>query len=136
MHEAENGSFVPTVLWPTTMNFPTFDACCFDKDGDVHALQMTIADTHVLKKNGAFQTKEHLSKIETAKKPYKAVFVVPKDEMRVGHKKQAFTGNVMKKKQIIMAEAKATKAMNQSFKQWVIELEPQRCWNATLSVNH
>lgn len=121
---AENGTFVPKVLWPTTTNFPTFDAYYFDKDGDVCALQMTIADTHVLKNNGAFQTREYLTGIQTAKKPYKAVFVVPKDEMRVGYKKQAFTGNVMKGKQIIMAEAEATKVMNQCFKQWVIELEP------------
>lgn len=120
---AENGTFVPNVLWPTTTNFPTFDAYYFDKGGDVCALQMTIADTHVLKNNGAFQTKEYLSRIKTAKKPYKAVFVVPKDELRAGYKKQAFTGNVMKGKQISMAEAQATKTMNQCFKQWVIELE-------------
>lgn len=120
---AENGTFVPNVLWPTTTNFPTFDAYYFDKDGDIYALQMTIADTHVLKNNGAFQTKEYLSKIRTAKTPYKAVFVVPKDELKAGYKKQAFTGNVMQGKQIIMAEAQATKTMNQCFKQWVIELE-------------
>ena len=102
---------------------PSFDAYYFDKHGDVCALQMTIADTHVLKNNGAFQTKEYLSRIKTAKKPYKAVFVVPKDELRAGYKKQAFTGNVMKGKEIVMAEAQATKTMNQCFKQWVIELE-------------
>ena len=52
------------------------------------------------------------------------VFVVPKDELRAGYKKQKFTGNVTKGKHVIMAQDEATKAMNQCFEQWVIELEP------------
>ena len=85
---------------------------------------MTIAKTHELKNQGAFQTKKYFEKVESASVPYKAVFVVPKDELRQTYRTQAFTGNIKKGKTITMEEAEAKKMMEVSFRQWVIELGP------------
>ena len=119
--KATNGSWVPQLLWPPTTNFPTFDAYYFHTDGEVYALQMTIALTHQLKNSGAFQTKEYLKKIETATAPYKAVFVVPSN--RVTYKKQKFTGRVTKGENVLFSEAEASALMNKQFQQWAIDLD-------------
>ena len=117
--KAADNSWTPRLLWPTTTNFPTFDAYYFHTDGDVYALQMTISSKHPLNNNGAFQTKNYLDKLgETVTPPYKAVFVVPQG--RATFKAQNFTGSVSKGGE--MDEKDAVALMNQSFQQWAVEL--------------
>jgi hypothetical protein len=120
--KAGDGSWVPTMLWLTTTNFPTFDAYYFDASGDVYALQTTIAEKHELKNNGAFQTQTYLEKIGTAKAPYKVVFVVPKGGRKTLTSKQAFKGNVLEGKKTLMKEADATEMMDGKFEQWLMKI--------------
>lgn len=125
MKDGAGDTWVPRLLWPTTTNFPTFDAFYFHKAGDVYALQMTIAVNHGLKNNGALQTQKYLDGIKAAK-PYKAVFVVPHvapGDIKKCNKRQPFEGNVTNGKTKVMDAAKATPLMNKSFKQYVIEVE-------------
>merc|ERR1712032_821866 len=104
-----NGSYIATLLWPTTTNFPAFDCFYFHTDGKVYPLQMTIANIHVLKNSGAFNAKKYLDGLSGLMKPYPAVFVVPLENART-YAAQIFKGNVDKK----------PKDMTQFFDQWVI----------------
>jgi hypothetical protein len=95
----DDDSWQAKVLWPLTSNFSTFDCFYFHTDGEIYRpLQMTIAQT-TIKNNGAYQTMEYLDKIDTCKRPYKAVFVCPWGKDRI--KRQKFTGNVTDGKQIL-----------------------------------
>jgi len=119
--KAEDDSWLAKVLWPLTSNFPTFDCFYFHTDGEVYPLQMTIAKTtHDLKNNGAYQTMEYLNKIDTCKRPYKAVFICPKENTRI--KRQKFTGNVKDGKQVLVEEKAAAKMMDKAFQQWILQL--------------
>jgi hypothetical protein len=120
--KADDGSWVPIMLWPTTTNFPTFNAYHFDASGDVYALQMTINEKHELENNGAFQTQKYLENIDTAKPPYKAVFVVRKGGFKSLTIKQAFKGNVVEGKNTGMEEAVATEMMGGESEQWLMKI--------------
>jgi hypothetical protein len=78
----DDDSWQAKVLWPLTSNFPSFDCFYFHTDGEIYPLQITIATIHELKNTGAYQTMKYLERIETCKRPYKAVFVCPYE--RVG----------------------------------------------------
>jgi hypothetical protein len=109
------------LLWPTTTNFPTFDAFYFHTDGEVYALQMTIASDHPLRNGGAYQVAKYFSHIDSAKVPYPAVFVVPSSVI-AGYKKQKFIGSVLNGKKVVVEEEDAAKQMHALFEQWVIRL--------------
>jgi hypothetical protein len=82
---------------------------------------MTIAKTtHDLKNNGAHQTMKYLGEIETCERPYKAVFICPKGKTRI--KKQKFSGNVQDGKVVLVDEKTATKMMDETFEQWILQL--------------
>ena len=119
----DGDQWTPKLLWPTTSNFPTFDAYYFAGNGDIYSLQMTIAKNHGLKNNGAYQTKEYLDSIEASGKPYKAIFVVPKGSLSKVTRPQAFEGSVTKGKKKIMEAEEATALMNETFRQYVIEMD-------------
>ena len=119
--KADDGSWQAKVLWPTTSNFSTFDCFYFHTDGEVYPLQMTIArKTHDLKNNGAYQTMEYLKKINTCKRPYKAVFVCPKEYTPL--KRQKFTGNVKDGEKVLIEEKGAAEMMDKAFEQWILQL--------------
>lgn len=119
---SSGGGWSPKLLWPTTTNFPTFDAAYFHTDGEVYALQMTIAKKHELKNNGTHQMMEYLDKIDTAKKPYNAVFVIPGQDWMT-FKRQAFSGDVIEGKNCVSPAKQATPMVNENFRQWVIQLD-------------
>jgi hypothetical protein len=108
------------VLWPLTSNFPTFDSFYFHTDGEVYPLQMTIATIHELRNTGAYQTMKYLERIETCKRPYKAVFVCPCENYRI--KRQKFTGNIKDGKKEIFENKAATEVMDENFEQWVLRI--------------
>jgi hypothetical protein len=117
----DDDSWLAKVLWPVTRNFLTFDCFYFHTDGEVFPLQMTIAKTtHDLKNNGAHQTMKYLDKIETCARPYKAVFICPEGETRI--KKQKFSGNVKDGKEMLVVEKAATKMVDKTFEQWILQL--------------
>jgi hypothetical protein len=124
VHVIKDGSnsYEPKFLWPLTSNFPTFDCFYFHTDGDVFPFQMTVAaKTHELKNTGAHQTMKYLANIRTCKRPYKAVFVCPK-ENDDPIKKQKFVGPVRNGKTSIIEEKAATEKMNGTFQQWILQL--------------
>jgi hypothetical protein len=124
VHVEAEDSFESRLLWPTTNNFPTFDAYYFHTDGDVYPMQMTIACKkgklfHTLNRGGAFQTKRYLESIKSCLKKYKAIFVVPKDSMQ--WEKQNFVGQVTIKKKAL-TEEKAQEVVDSNYEQWVLPL--------------
>ena len=109
------------LLWPTTTNFPTFDAFYFHTDGEVYALQMTISSHHPLTNGGAYQASQYFFNIKSAQSPYPAVFVAP-PSVTAGYPKQPFTGIVLNRNKVVMAEVDAVRQMDNLFEQWVLSL--------------
>jgi hypothetical protein len=81
---------------------------------------MIIATIHDLKNTGAYQAMKYLERIETCKRPYKAVFVCPYENYRI--KRQKFTGNVKDGKEVLFENEAATEMMDKTFEQWVLPI--------------